>query len=344
MTRASNVPAIITERPAGLPASAAEIAERAADYAAQAQSDNTRLAYASDWAVFQAWCDLQGAVALPADPAVVLAFLVDTAGQVKVSTQRRRLSAIKEMQRQAGFHLDTTSATFRDVWRGIRRAHGQPPVKKAALMTPLLRRALGTLPDSLTGVRDRALLLLGFAGALRRTELAGVEASVRPGADWLEETGDGLVVHLAKSKGDQEGDGQVVGVPFGSHPETCPVRAVRAWLQAGQITGGPVFRQINRHGRVGDEALCDHSVAFVIKRVIVAGARAGGATEEEAAVTARRFAGHSLRSGLATSAAANDTPGHLIQRQLRHKKFDTTVGYIQEAELLKKNAAAMVGL
>jgi integrase len=261
-----------------------------------------------------------------------------------VSTQRRRLSAIKEMQRQGGFHLDTTSATFRDVWKGIRRAHGQPPVKKAALMTPLLRRALATLPDNLAGIRDRALLLLGFAGALRRNELAGVEASARPRAGWIEETGEGLVIHLASSKGDQEGEGQVVGVPFGSHPETCPVRALRSWLKASQITEGPIFRQINRHGRVGDASLCDHSVAFIIKRAIVAGQIGVGATEDEAAVTARRFAGHSLRSGLATSAAANDTPGHLIQRQLRHKKFDTTVGYIQEAELLKKNAAAMVGL
>jgi integrase len=342
-TRSSNVPAVI-KRPAGLPAAAAEIAERAAGYAAQAQSENTRLAYASDWAVFQAWCELQGVVAVPANPAVVLAFLVDTAGQVKVSTQRRRLSAIKEMQRQAGYHLDTTGAMFRNTWKGIRRSHGQPPVKKAALMTPLLRRALGTLPDNLTGVRDRALLLLGFAGALRRTELAGVEVTARPAANWIEETGEGLVVHLASSKGDQEGEGQVVGIPYGSNSETCPVRALRRWRQAGQISEGPIFRQINRHGHVGAEALCDHSVAFIIKRAIVAGELGNGASKEEALATARRFAGHSLRSGLATSAAANDTPGHLIQRQLRHKKFDTTVGYIQDAELLKKNAAATVGL
>jgi integrase len=334
----------VVKRPAGLPVAKAEIAEKAAGYAAQAQSENTRLAYASDWAGFQAWCDTQGAIALPADPAVVLAFLVDTAGQVKVSTQRRRLSAIKEMQRQGGHHLDTTSATFRDVWKGIRRTHGQPPVKKAALMTPLLRRSLGALPDNLIGVRDRALLLLGFAGALRRTELAGVEIVARPGANWIEDTSEGLVVHLASSKGDQEGKGQVVGVPFGSQPETCPVRALRAWLKAGQITEGPIFRQINRHGHVGIGALCDHSVAFIIKRGIVAGEIGAGASEEEAAATAQRFAGHSLRSGLATSAAANDAPGHLIQRQLRHKKFDTTVGYIQDAELLRKNAAAMVGL
>jgi hypothetical protein len=96
--------------------------------------------------------------------------------------------------------------------------------------------ALTTLPDNPTGVRDRALLLIGFAGALRRTELAAVEVTARPGVDWIEETGEGLVVHIASSKGDQEGAGQAVGIPFGTHSETCPVRALRAWLQAGQIT------------------------------------------------------------------------------------------------------------
>jgi integrase len=249
--------------------------------------------------------------------------------------------AITQVQ---GHHLDTTSAMFRDTWKGIRRAHGQPPAKKSALLTILLRRALATLPDTLTGVRDRALLLVGFAGALRRSELAGVEVTARPGADWLEDSAEGLVVHLANSKGDQEGSGQAVGVPYGSNPETCPVRALRAWLHAGQITEGPIFRQINRHGQIGDAALCDHSVAFIIKRAIIAGERGNGASEEEAVATARKFAGHSLRSRLATSAAAADAPGHLIQRQLRHKKFDTTAGYIQTAELLKKNAAGMVGL
>ncbi len=337
----ANLPAVTVSN---LPATAAELAERAAGYAAQAQSENTRLAYASDWATFQAWCDRQGATAMPADSNVVLAFLVDTAGKVKVATQRRRLSAIKEAHRQAGYHLDTESARFRDTWKGIRNAHGQPPVKKNALLTGLLRRALGTLPDSLTGLRDRALLLVGFAGALRRSELANLETSPRQGADWMEETGEGLIVHLAKSKGDQEGAGQQVGIPYGSNPETCPVRAYRAWLQASQIVEGAAFRQINRHGQISLGALCDHSIAYVIKRAIVAGELTSGASADEAAATAKRFAGHSLRSGLATSAAANDAPGHLIQRQLRHAKFDTTAGYIQTAELHRKNAAGMAGL
>jgi integrase len=212
------------------------------------------------------------------------------------------------------------------------------------MVTAVLRHALDLLPDGLIGARDRALLLIGFAGALRRTELASVEAAERPGVNWIEDGRNGLTVHLARSKGDQEGEGQTIGIPFGSNPATCPVRAWRAWLEVSKITEGPAFRSVNRHGQLGADPLCDHSVAFVIKRAIVAGAVAGGASKEEAVATAKKFAGHSLRSGLATSAAANRAPGHLIQRQLRHKKFDTTAGYIREAELLIENAAAMAGL
>lgn len=323
---------------------ATKIAERAKSYSDQAQARNTRLAYDGDWRTFEAWCARHGAKSLPAAASTVAGFLVDTAGAVAVSTQRRRLAAIKAMHKRAGHHLDLSTGPFQEIWQGIRRAHGRAAVKKAPMITAVLRQALDLLPDSLIGVRDRALLLIGFAGALRRTELCSVEVAERPGANWIEDSRDGLTLHLARSKGDQEGEGQAVGVPFGSNPSTCPVRAWRAWIELSKITEGPAFRSINRHGQLGKDPLCDHSVAFVIKRAIFVGAVASGTSKEEATVAARKFAGHSLRSGLATSAAANRAPGHLIQRQLRHKKYETTVGYIRSAELLMENAAAMAGL
>jgi integrase len=344
MIRTPNVPAIIIERPAGLPVSAAEIAEKAAGYAAASKSDNTRKAYTSDWQVFDAWCSVQGVASLPATPATIAAFLIDTAGEVAVTTQRRRLSAIQDRHRQASLPLDLSGGGFRDVWSGIRRTHGRPPKKKAALLTSALRHALATLPETLTGARDRALMLIGFAGALRRTELASIEVTPAAGASWIEDSDAGLTIHLNRSKGDQEGAGQGVGIPFGSNPATCPVLALRAWLAASKITDGPIFRQINRHGQIGADALCDHSVPLIIQRAIITGECTHGASQDEAVATAKKFAGHSLRSGLATSAAAANVPGHLIQNQLRHKKFDTTLGYIQAAELLTKSAAGMVGL
>ena len=339
MTR---LPAILKVR--ALPVDRAEIAEQAAAYAKAAQSDNTQRAYQGDWATFAGWCEVQGEESLPASAGTVAAFLIATAGKIAVVTQRRRLAAILHKHREAGHHLDLTVPGFQSVWAGIRRTHGRPPVKKQAIMTPVLRHALEALPDTITGMRDRALLLVGFAGALRRTELAVAAVSAGEGAAvWIEETADGLTVHLNKSKADQEGDGQQVGIPFGSNPATCPVRAWRTWLQAAGITSGRAFRSIDRHGRIG-ESISDKAVALIVKSTIVAGELAHGASESDALAIAGRFAGHSLRSGLATSAAVNDVAGHLIQKQLRHKKFDTTSGYIQAANLHRKNAAAGVGL
>lgn len=338
----TQLPALQT--PTTLPANRAEIAEKAKVYAAAAQSENTRKAYISDWATFADWCAVQGVEALPATAATVTAFLIDSAGKVAVTTQRRRISSIADMHRKASLPLDLSGGGFRDVWAGIRRTHGRPPVKKAAMVTNVLRDAIEALPETMAGVRDRALLLVGFAGALRRTELAAAQIGNKSGDVSIEDGADGLTVHIGRSKGDQDGGGQQVGIPFGSNPTTCPVRAWRDWLATSGLTEGPAFRSINRHGQLGDAALCDHAVALIVKRSIVAGAMARGATESDALTTAKRFAGHSLRSGLATSAAANDAPGHLIQQQLRHKKFDTTSGYIQNAMLHRRNAAGMAGL
>jgi site-specific recombinase XerD len=323
----------------------ADMAEKAAEYAEAAKAPNTRRAYRSDWASFGVWCDSRRVQAMPASADTVLGYLIDHAGRLKVSTLQRRLSAIREAHLYAGAVLETSSATFRDVWRGIRRTHAMAANKKAPLLTMGLRRAIATLPDTLAGRRDRAMLLVGFGGALRRSELAALEVTQRDAAPgWIEETPDGLAIHLGATKTDQTGEGDVLGIPFGSNDETCPVRAYKAWLAASGISAGSAFRGIDRHGHMAADAISDKAVATIIKRTVVAGELMGGATSAEADATARRFAGHSLRAGLATSAAANDAPGHAIQRQLRHKRFDTTQGYIRGGELFKKNAAGMAGL
>lgn len=338
------IKAVVVTQGGSVPALVAEMAEKAAGYAEAAKASNTRRAYRSDWQSFEAWCAGKGVVAMPASPDTVLAFLIDHASQLKVATLSRRLSAIRETHLYAGHTLDTSSVAFRDIWRGIRRTHAAPQVQKAPLLTAQLRRTVGTLPDTNTGRRDRALLLIGFGAALRRSELAALEVSPNGGAGWIEETPDGLTIHLGASKTDQEGEGAVVGVPFGTNHETCPVRAYKAWLAVAGIASGPAFRAINRHGRMSDEPLTDKSVARIVKRSVVAAEMLHGSTLVEAEATAESFAGHSLRAGLATSASANNAPGHAIQRQLRHKKFDTTMKYIRDGELYKTNAAGMAGL
>ncbi|MEH3063680.1 MAG: hypothetical protein PGN33_13365 [Methylobacterium radiotolerans] len=155
---------------------------------------------------------------------------------------------------------------------------------------------------------------------------------------------EGLVVHLARTKTDQGGAGADVGVPFGSNPDTCPVRGFRAWLKASRIKCGPAFREVDRYGKLGEDALDGRAVARILKRAIVALAISEGDTPKQAKARAAAFAGHSLRSGLATSAAANDAPGHAIQRQLRHTRFDTTSRYIRAGTLFRQNAAGLAGL
>lgn len=319
-------------------------ADQARKYADQARATNTRRAYASDVRAFAAWCEVRGEDALPASAAAVLAYLIDHATTLKVATLQRRLAAIREQHASAGFGLDTASAAFRDAWRGIKRAHGQPAEKKRPLMTVDLRRAVATLPNTLAGKRDRALILIGFAAALRRSELAGLEVSRRDGAAWIEERPDGLVIHLGRSKTDQQSEGAEVGVPYGSNMETCPVRSYREWIKAARLREGPAFRPINRHGKLGAEAVTDRAVARIVQRTVQAAALVDGHSLEEAQRIASAFAGHSLRSGLATSAAANDAPGYAIQRQLRHKRFDTTSGYIRSGQIFKQNPAGMAGL
>ncbi|TXN40022.1 site-specific integrase [Methylobacterium sp. WL7] len=183
-----------------------------------------------------------------------------------------------------------------------------------------------------------------LAAALRRSELAELEVARKDGAAWIEERPDGLVVHLARSKTDQQAEGVEIGVPYGSNIETCPVRSYRAWIQAACLKEGPVFRPIDRHGRLGTDAVTDRAVARIVQRSVEAAALAAGHSLEEASRLAAGYAGHPLRSGLATSAAANDAPGHAIQRQLRHKRFDTTSGYIRSGQLFKQNPAGMAGL
>jgi len=215
----------------------------------------------------------------------------------------------------------------RGVWAGIRRAKGTAQAGKAPALTADVRAMVATLPDTLLGVRDRALLLLGFAGAFRRSELVGLDV-----AD-LEAGRAGLVVALRRSKTDQEGAGRKLGVPYGAHPATCPVRAVQEWLDATGLTAGPLFRSVNRHEQLQPGRLSDKAVALVVKRTAAA-----------AGLDPARYAGHSLRAGLATAAAMAGASERSIMAQTGHRSERMVRKYIRDGQLFRDNAAATVGL
>ena len=198
------------------PAAAPEaVAQRARDYAQEARAPNTRRAYRDDWRDFTAWCAARGLPALPAAPETVALSLTDLAGRCKTSTLQHRLSSISQAHQLAGHAAHgspTRHATVRAVWAGIRRAKGTAQAGKAPALTADVRAMVATLPDTLLGLRDRALLRLGFAGAFRRGELVGLDVGD------LEAGRAGLVVTLRRSKTDQEGEGRKLGVPYGARP------------------------------------------------------------------------------------------------------------------------------
>src|ERR1700694_3862477 len=312
----------------------AKAGEKAYQFARAARAENTLKAYESDWRHFIAWCDARGLVAVTAAPATVADYIAELADPDnpstpprKASTIQRRLAAIAAFHRVQLCENPTTAEEVRIVLAGIRRTLGTARHKVRPVVTEDLRKMVKGLPEGLSGTRDHALLLLGFAGAFRRSELVGLDLSD------VVEVKDGLEITLRRSKTDQEGTGRKIGIPYGSHPETCPVRAWRTWLEKASIAEGPAFRPVNRHGQMLPGRFSDRGVARVIKRAA-----------ERAGMDASEVSGHSLRSGLATSAATAGVSAFSIANQTGHKSMDVLLGYIRDQSLFKDNAAASVGL
>jgi integrase len=257
----------------------------------------------------------------------VACYVADLAKAAKPATIDLRLAAISAAHRPAGYDSPTKEEAVRLVRRGVRSTLGTAQRQVRPVTVADLRTILQGLGGDMGGCRDRALLLLGFAGALRRSELVGLDVDDVTGGS------DGLTVHLRRSKTDQEGAGRTVGIPYGSNPVTCPVRAWRAWLEVSGITDGAAFRPVDRHGYFGAARLSGHAVALVLKRHA---ARVG--------LDAAEFAGHSLRAGLATSAAAAGVPERVIAEQTGHKGTAVLRRYIREGSLFRENAASAVGL
>jgi site-specific recombinase XerD len=302
--------------------------ERVQDYAGRSKSAATIKAYAAGWRDFLAFCAERDLSALPASDATVAQYLSDMADLgAKAATIARRLVVIAQAHKGADLPTPTTSSLVRRVHAGIRRTIGTAQVGKAPAVVADLKKMLDKLPGTRVGLRDRALLLLGFAGAFRRSELVSLDV-----AD-LEFSSAGLIVTLRKSKTDQEGASRRIGIPFGSTEATCPVRAVQAWLETARISDGAVFRPLDRFQRVQPTRLSAERVALIVKRR----AKAVG-------LDPARYAGHSLRAGLATSAAAAGASERVIMSQTGHRSADMVRKYIREGNLFTSNPAGMVGL
>src|SRR5215469_4488594 len=208
-------------------------------YVRASKADNTLRGYQSDWRDFCAWCESRGGLCpLPAAADTVAAYIAECAQHLKPGSIQRRLNAIAEAHKAAGLDVPTHSGIVRNTLKGIRRTLGTAPAQKAPALTDDVRAMVEAADAGLMGARDRALILLGFAGAFRRAELVGLDVE-----DCVFGR-DGLTVTLRKSKTDQDGAGRRIGIPYGSNPATCPVRTTQAWLELAAISGGPLFRSV----------------------------------------------------------------------------------------------------
>jgi site-specific recombinase XerD len=296
-------------------------AERARSYANAEKAAATRRAYGTDFLIFRAWCEERRLDSVPALPATVAAFLAHEASRnVKASTIGRRVAAIRYAHKLAGLETPTDDERVKATVRGIRRTLGTARSKKTPATAERLLAMAANTGAGLKGLRDRALLLLGFAGAFRRSELVALDVSD------IEETPDGMKVTIRRSKTDQEGRGQIIAIPFGKI--ACPIAALKEWTAGAGIQSGAIFRSVNRHGRVGGR-LTDQSVSDIVK--------------EHAArlrLDPQQFAGHSLRAGFLTSAASRGASIFKMMDVSRHRSVDTLRGYVRDAELFKDHAGA----
>jgi integrase len=305
-------------------AATAAAAER---YARGSKAASTRRAYELDWRDFCWWCEVRHLSALPADPGTVGLYLADSASRLRVATLARRMVSIGAAHKAAGLVSPTGTAGVRAVWAGIQRAHGVKPARKTPLVIDALRECLAQLGDDLRSRRDRAILLVGFAGALRRSELVAIRVD-----DLEQARPDGIVLHIPRSKTDPFAAGRTVGIPMREGSPTCPCAALSSWLVAGRIQHGPVFRAISSRGLIRSSALQDRHVARLVKAVAD---RAGLEGD---------YSGHSLRAGLATTAAAAGASERAIMAQTGHKSVTIARSYIRPASLFAENAAALAGL
>lgn len=300
----------------------------AARYAEQSRTESTRKAYGSDWSHFVAYCEGVKADPLPAEPATVAAYLSRSSAGFKVSTLQRRLSAISIRHKSAGFASPTAHPIVADVWEGVRRTHGAAPDAKTAAVAPVLRQFLESIDTgTLQGKRDRAVLLVGFFGAFRRSELVALNV------EDVEFTDAGATVKVRRSKTDQKGEGAYKAIPRRSG-ETCPVTALVEWIESAGIESGAIFRSIRKGGAVvNDRRLSGRDVARTVKRAAAA-----------AGLDPATFSGHSLRSGFATTAARAGASDRSIMVQTGHKSRAMVDRYVQAARVWEDNAAGLVSV
>ncbi|MBO9195961.1 site-specific integrase [Rhizobium sp. 16-449-1b] len=339
-------PSPAPQRGFGLPGHLQDLTDRARGYVEAASSVNTRKAYASDWKHFSAWCRRSNLSPLPPHPQTVGLYITACAsGSVErgakpnsVSTIERRLSSISWNYAQRGLSLDRKDRHIATVMAGIRNSHARPPVQKEAVMATDIIAMLETIDrGTLRGMRDRAMLLIGYAGGLRRSEIVCLDLKAdqtEDGRGWIEILDKGMLVTLRGKTGWRE-----VEIGRGSSDNTCPVLALQTWIKYAKLAHGPLFRRVTGQGKaVGSDRLNDKEIARLVKRTAMAAGIRGDLAEIERWL---KFSGHSLRAGLASSAEVDE---RYVQKQLGHASAEMTRRYQRRRDRFRVNLTKAAGL
>jgi integrase len=309
----------------------ADAVSKAADYAGKSIAPGTVATYKGDWADFCQWARQNGVdpTALPVHPVVVAAWLATLAPAIGRSALRRRVAAIAWHHRRTGHSWQAGHAAIRQTLTGIGREHHRPVRPAAALISTDVKQLIAVCPRDLAGMRDRALFLIGLAGAFRRSELVGIDVA------HLRFETESVTVRIPRSKTDQAGDGADVALPRMRGEETCPVGALEAWLRRAKIRRGPVFRRITAAGTIEGRLTGDG-----VYKILKARAAAAKLTVPDT----ERLSPHGLRAGMITEATLNGALDEQIMPHSRHKDSSTMRGYRRRARIVVDNPARLLDL
>ena len=295
------------------------------------KANNTIRAYKSDFQDFHAFCFKHGLQSLPTEPKIISIYLTYLSQKFKVSTLKRRMVSISAFHKLKGFYLDMKHPIIIENLLAIRRKYGSYQIGKKPLLINNLKLIINVIDtiivNKLKQLRDKSLILVGFAGGFRRAELVSINF------EDLEFTEEGLKINIKKSKTDQFGEGMIKGIPYFQNKMYCPVVNLKKWLEISKITTGPIFKRFSKGLSLTNKRLTDQSVALIIKEYL-----------NLAGIDNKNFSGHSLRSGFATVAADSGADERSIMAMTGHKSSQMVRRYIKEANIFKNNALNKIKL
>ena len=290
------------------------------------KANNTVRAYKSDFNDFALFCAQNGFKSLPSEPKIVSLYLTHLSTRdIKMSTLKRRLVSIGVIHKLKGHYLDTKHPIIIENIMGIKRRKGSIQKGKKPLLINSLKMIINAIDEynklDIVKLRDRSIILMGFSGGFRRSEIVSLDY------DDLDFASEGLKINLKRSKTDQFGEGSVKGLPSFDNTKYCPVLSLKNWIKVSNINSGPLFRRFSKSSKLLENRLSDQTIALLIKKYL-----------KLAGIENKNFSGHSLRSGFATSAAESGAEERSIMAMTGHKSTEMVRRYIKDANLFKNNA------